>query len=95
MIFVQIEKIVDFLGIFTICHVAAEIDPSIRDLRLHGDVDAIHPPAPVDGRRDVIELDILLGHLLFIKNHSSSPPRVKNDWIKSVYHERQTLVSEK
>ena len=71
MISIIVEKVVRLFGLLAIGHIALDVDLAVRDLGLHRNIEAIPPPAGVEGRCDEIELDILFGHLLFIKNHSA------------------------
>jgi len=58
---VDIEDVVRPLGLFTRHQVAAQVDAPVGDLRLHGD--AVQAPLRCDGWGDVMQLDVLLGHL--------------------------------
>ena len=58
---VDIEDVVCPLGLFPRHQVAAQVDAPVGDLRLHGD--AIQAPLCCDGRGDVMQLDVFLGHL--------------------------------
>ena len=69
---IQIEHIVRFLRLVTNGQIAFQVNAAVRDLCLHGDV--VFIPAGGDGRRDVMQLDVLFSHLLLIQNrHSLSP----------------------
>ena len=50
--------------------VVAVADPKlIPALISQGDVDAVLPPAGVNGRSDVIELYVLFGHIFLVEDH--------------------------
>ena len=74
MIPVEVEDVVRLLRGLTVGNIALQTDAAIRDLRLHRDVDTVLPAGSIQRRRDVVQLDILLGHLLFIENHPIYPP---------------------
>ena len=71
MVFIQIEKIINLLRSLTVSHVAFDVNASIRDLCLHGDIHTILPSGSVNRRSDVVELDIFFSHLFLIKNHQT------------------------
>lgn len=73
MIFVEVEDVVRFFRGLTVGNIALQTDAAIRDFRLHRDVDAVLPAGSIQCRRDVVQLDILFGHLLFIENHQIYP----------------------
>ena len=59
----QVQYIIRFLRLFTDYQVSLQVDLAVRDLGFHGD--QVFIPFCGNGRRDVMELDVLFRHLLF------------------------------
>ena len=67
-----IEDVVGLLRFLAKDEIAAEIDPSIRDLGLH--CHAVEAPLGLYCRRDVLQLDVLFRHLFLVQDHLRPSP---------------------
>ena len=63
----QIQKIIDAFRLLTEGEIAFQIDPAVRDLRLHRKL--LDIPFGGDGGSDILRFDVFFGHLLFIQDH--------------------------
>ena len=73
VICVKIEDVVSPLRLFSNNHIALQIYFSVGDAGLHGDV--VTPSSGLDGRGNIIQLDVFFAHLKFGQNglHTASP----------------------
>ena len=82
----EIQKIICPLGFLPEDHVAFQVDLSVGDLGLHGDL----APAPLGSHSggDVLEFDVLLCHILFRQNRMHLNDLLygeKTGWVQSRY----------
>ena len=71
----RVENIVRLFGLLPENEIALEIDSAVGDFGLHRNAAAF--PLCSNCRRNELQLDVLLGHLLLIRHASSSPRTTK------------------